>query len=292
VKALAITGSVARGDASAASDVDLWVIGDRDAREQLDHPKADVTLLWQTPRRARAHDTLLRFEVDDAVVLHDPDGHLRAVRDAFTAQREAIRHEMLNDTALVIRDLIMNAQRQPAQRAIALLREAARRVAALRIYADHGWRVPRWRTFEAQLPRASLRRLRSLQGFGDDASWRALLRYLQAHDDELAPLRGRRAHYPPALPARERVVWLSRRGARNSALLLLRSALEDVSLGKMNAPAAVELWRRLHGFERRSPGGREVRQAAASCAKLVDELGVEHSIDPRWEIAADLRRGF
>jgi hypothetical protein len=290
VRAIAITGSLARGDADRASDVDLWLVGDRDAREQVPHPRADVTLLWQTPRSARRHDTLLRYEVQDAQIVYDPRGLLARVRERFATNRQALREEMTRETAFVITDLVMSAQRLPLEPAIALLRESARRAAALRLYLDHGWRVPRWRHFAQHLSRAAFTRLRDIQSLPvEQGPWRSLTRFLRIHDDELAPLRSRRAHYPPPLPSRERVLWLSRRGARPRALLLLRSALEEVAFGRQRDELARALWRKVHGFDRRAPAPVQLRRLATKCATLVRTLSVEDSIDPRWEIVEKLR---
>ncbi|MCK5690914.1 nucleotidyltransferase domain-containing protein, partial [Myxococcota bacterium] len=170
VQAIAITGSVARGDTSPVSDIDLWILGNRNTRETFQHSRISVTLLWQTVDQALTDDTLLRFEVEDAFVLYDPDGLFRKVRALYWKRREELRAAMIRNTTKVIRDFISQAQQQSPEAAIALIREAGRRSAALRIYLDLGWRVPKWRHFNKYLRHQCFEKLRLLQNLTVDCS--------------------------------------------------------------------------------------------------------------------------
>jgi predicted nucleotidyltransferase len=294
VKALALTGSVARGDAGPASDVDFWVLGNRNTREVLPNPaytNVDVTLLWQTPKRALEDDTLLRFEVEDAFVLHDPDGLFRKVRAAFWERREALREVMIHDTAYVISDLIMNAQRQTIPRAVALLREAGRRSAAMRIYLDFGWRVPKWRHFDHHLQRSALARLRALQSFPEEGpSWRRLIKHLRTHQFGFRTLQQSTDAFPPPLPTLEKAKWLSQKGHREEALSLIRQSLERVAFGKKAPGPVVELWQLAHGFDQRPSVPGDMRRTAKKCASLIKALKIESAIDADWRLFEKLEK--
>jgi hypothetical protein len=269
--------------------VDLWILGNRNAREIFPHWEAEVTLLWQKPKTALEPDTLLRFEVEDAFVLHDPKGHFRKVRMRFWKTREALRGIMLNDTAHVIKDLTLKAQRQTPEQSVALLREAARRAAAMRIYLDFGWRAPKWRHFDAHIARSALKHLRVIQAFPEEAGpWRTLIRYMRAHQLQLRELRERPGFYPPPLPSLEKVQWLSKKGHREGAILLIRQALENLAHGEKDVASSLALWRIVQGFDQRPPRPGEIRRLAIRCAKLIRALKIEQEIDSRWNLAERL----
>ncbi|MBN2362231.1 MAG: nucleotidyltransferase domain-containing protein, partial [Deltaproteobacteria bacterium] len=160
--AVALTGSVARGDASVGSDIDLWVIGDRGGRQQLMLDGVRVTLLRDTLDGALEIDRLCRFEVDDLVVLADEDGSFARIREHFDGRRLLIRSLVLAETEVALLDeLAAAADGPPIARALALGR-AALLLAKVEVYFARGWRVPKWRNLAACMAPPLIRALRRL----------------------------------------------------------------------------------------------------------------------------------
>ena len=163
VVAVAVTGSLARGDFSAGSDVDLWVIGSKDTREERQVEGVAVSLLWSTPHRARSDDALLRFEVADLVLLVDPLGFFRGLQDLAVARQQPLEEFLVQASAAAAQWLLGSVGRT-AGLDVAALRELAHRGAALGTLLDRGWRVPRLRQFQRVMSPGAFRRLQRILG--------------------------------------------------------------------------------------------------------------------------------
>lgn len=85
--AVAVTGSVGRGNPSQDSDVDLWVLWDRNQRRHFQRGNVWVTHLIQTPEEAFSLDNLCLWDVEDLWVVADPEGLFAVIRRRY---REAV----------------------------------------------------------------------------------------------------------------------------------------------------------------------------------------------------------
>jgi hypothetical protein len=100
---LVLFGSVARGEASDASDIDVLVVAEgfpRSLRErrqillgewsrvqaQEDSPEVEWNLVTKSPEEARYRSPLYLDLVEDAVLLVDRDGFFQAVLDGMRAR--------------------------------------------------------------------------------------------------------------------------------------------------------------------------------------------------------------
>lgn len=156
---MAITGSAARGNATADSNLDLWMLGARSGRFVKKLNGTSVTLLCQTPDEARAFDNLCLFEVDDLLLLDDRTGAFEQVRSVWRKQRRRVRAEVIRSTQRQIQlELTRGANGSDWHRST-FLRLAAWRLLCLRVYIDHGWRVPRLHALRASLPKPLSKRL-------------------------------------------------------------------------------------------------------------------------------------
>lgn len=156
---VAITGSAARGNATAESNLDLWILGTRSQRLTKKFNGASVTLHCQTPDEARAFDNLCLFEVDDLLLLDDRAGAFEQLRVVWRKQRRRVRAEVIRSAQKQIQhDLIRGATGSDWHRST-FLRLAAWRLLCLRVYIDHGWRVPRLHALRASLPKVLSKRL-------------------------------------------------------------------------------------------------------------------------------------
>jgi predicted nucleotidyltransferase len=174
-QAVAITGSVARGTATAGSDLDLWVLGPPEGRRHLRARGVNVTLLTNTPREALALSRLAYWEVDDLQVLVDPRGHFARVQRRFDAHRAALRDDVLAATRDDLRRELALAGEGSSWKRLLFLRQAALRLAMVWLYLRTGWRVPRSRLVMAALPADARRRLQRVLALpGDVAARRAL----------------------------------------------------------------------------------------------------------------------
>lgn len=161
-----MTGSVARGDASLGSDLDLWVVGDARGRVNLRASGVPVTLLCQSLEEAISFESLCLFEVPDLLVLVDPGRRFARIRRAYARRLGAIRASILESTWRDLGRLWSLVEGASAAQRVVALREIAHRLAAIRIFLDTGRRVPRWRSFSTlPLPlRRALDAASDLQG--------------------------------------------------------------------------------------------------------------------------------
>ena len=100
LRSLVLFGSVARGQATAGSDIDLLVIADGFPRSLLDRrrpllaewsrvrarralPAVDWNLVTKSPDEARFHSPLYLDIVEDGILLIDREGFFQAVLDAM-----------------------------------------------------------------------------------------------------------------------------------------------------------------------------------------------------------------
>lgn len=158
-ESLAIIGSVARGNATAASDLDLWILGKRSGREVKSIQGATVTLTRQTLEEALAFENLCLFELDDLLLLDDRSGAFERVRTVWKKQRRRVRAEVIRASQRQIElELDRGAAGSDRHRAT-FLRLACWRLLCLRVFIDHGWRVSRVHALEAALPKPLVKRL-------------------------------------------------------------------------------------------------------------------------------------
>lgn len=155
--AVAITGSVARGNARADSDLDLWIIGPRSGRFPRSLEGVSITLLCQRPAEASNFDNLCLYEVDDLVVLEDGSGAFARTLETWRKQRRRVRAEIIRSTQAQVQWELDRAKQGSALHRAAFLRLVCWRLMCLRVFIDRGWRVPRLHLLREELP-ASLRR--------------------------------------------------------------------------------------------------------------------------------------
>ena len=161
---VAITGSAARGNSTAASDLDLWLIGPHSDRQHFTVARTPVTLLRQRPKESLTLDTLCLYEVADAIVLDDARGYHAKVKKAASRRAAEVRKEVVSATWDGVRqDIRLLDDVSDWQRTLAL-RHLAFRLAATWLYLRTGWRVPRLRALREHLSPRPLRTLESLLG--------------------------------------------------------------------------------------------------------------------------------
>ncbi len=116
LRSLVLFGSVARGDATDRSDIDLLVVADGFPRSLVERrrpllaawshararhalPAVDWSLVTKTPEEARHHSPLYLDMVEDAVLLVDRDGFFTTVLDAMRARMRELgsRRVFLDD---------------------------------------------------------------------------------------------------------------------------------------------------------------------------------------------------
>lgn len=290
VLAVALTGSLARGDPDRGSDVDLWVIGARDDREHFRRRGVPVTLLWQRPHTALSAETRLLYEVADAWVLFDPRGILARVRAEAWARRSQTRRRIRAGTTGFIRLLVREALRVAPTApglAVAHLREAGRRVAALHVYDTRGWRVPKWRHFQRGLPPRALRALAALQALPrGDRALASVLATLVETWPAAGPSTAART-WPPPVPHPADFRRMLRVGRTEDALMVLRASLSALPVGAAHVPAW-RLWRAAQGFPSPAVAPARVRAAARGLLTLVGALGAEPRLKS-GHVLADVR---
>ena len=224
-----------------------------------------MTLLCDGPRSALELSSLSRCEVHDLVVLHDPPGEFARARVRAREESKRIWRTLCQNTSRALAAELGAAGRGPRWKRLALLRDAALRLASAWAYRAFGWRTPRWRTLRRVLPREEVRTLEGVLGLPAPAESRLALGSLAR-----ALARAKLGPLPPEVRARVRCrEW-------NEAVLLARRHVERevlpgrVTRGADLPPALVSALARLHGVERDDPSdcSHEARLLSSACRAL------------------------
>lgn len=279
VVAVAVTGSLARGDLAGGSCVDLWVVGRREAQEAVTVDGVPVCLIWTSRARALTDDALLQFEVADIVPLFDPAGVLREVQDRAARRAQPLRGFLGEASAGFARWLIVEIGKHgPLE--VPALRELAHRGAALAVFLERGWRAPRLRHFERVLPRESYERFLAILGLPKLGP--ASLALLKAAHRGQAPVPGM------PLPEADLVErWLAS-GRAGDAALAIRQGLPPAPGARKMTATQRKLLAAVQGDLRRV----DAASLAFEVFQLLDGLGLLDTLDVRdrlRELAFDAR---
>jgi predicted nucleotidyltransferase len=188
--AAALTGSAARGNARADSDLDVWILGSRSGRFVRRIDGVSVTLLCQTPAEAERFENLCLYEVDDLLVLEDGSGAFAHLKENWRKHRRRIRAEIIRSTEAQIGWELDRAEKGSALHRGAFLRFACWRLVILRVYIDRGWRVPRLHLLREQLPAPLRRHLDSALALPNAAACRRALKLMPAALKEVRAIAG------------------------------------------------------------------------------------------------------
>lgn len=305
VHAVAVTGSVGRGRATPASDVDLWLLWDRDERVHLSLRGMPVTLLTQTFARAVTLENLALYDVDDLWVLHDPKLLFARLKRIHAQNRRLIRANILEASLDALLDATRRSLVGSGWHRVQQLREVAWRAASLWLFDAHGWRVSKVRHMKAHLPAPA--RTVLLKALGLPLAPSAFARLETAwHRHSKASLRGtQRREVAPALiqhPSHLRTQHALGHGP--DAVMAVRRLLDldllPQALAVANewdpalletAPTLLEAWRTAHAVPDDPEDLRLARVTASAVATLCDRLETaRHFADPGelrelWELA-------
>lgn len=188
--AVALTGSAARGNATADSDLDLWIIGARSGRFSKRFEGVNVTLLCQRPAEAVTFDNLCFYEVDDLLILRDDAGLFRGLRQVWRSHRRGIRAEIVRSTRAQLQWELQRAEVGSARHRAIFLRFAAWRGACLRVFLSRGWRVPRLHALRAELSAPLRKQLDAALGLPGPAGCRRAVKLMPRALTEVRALAG------------------------------------------------------------------------------------------------------
>ncbi|MDP1919682.1 MAG: hypothetical protein Q8L14_25745 [Myxococcales bacterium] len=188
---MALTGSAARGNARADSDLDLWVLGARSGRITVNRSGTSITLLCQRFDEATTLDNLCFYEVDDLIVLRDPSGAFDRLKRIWNRRRPAIHRRIETATEEQLVWELERGSRGSLLHRAAFLRLACWRMACLFVFLKRGWRVPRLHLLAEELPAASSRRLDAVLGLPSAAVCRRFARQMPRAVRELEAMLAR-----------------------------------------------------------------------------------------------------
>src|SRR6185436_12541122 len=97
-RAVAVSGSLARGDAGPASDVDLWAIGASSGRDERFVGAIPVTVFSSTPKQLSDWRWVARWEVDALVILFDDRGDFARLKQRYARRRAAVHAQLERET--------------------------------------------------------------------------------------------------------------------------------------------------------------------------------------------------
>jgi predicted nucleotidyltransferase len=178
-RTIAVTGSAARGDWTAGSDLDLWVIGPHNRRYDWRVRGVPVTVMVETPRHANDLTHLMRVEAAAARVLADPRGAFARVQHRFAANRSQIHRRIRRATLHDIDFHLARSEQGDEVHQVLSLRRAVHRAICLEAFEATGLRDPHPRHFGAVFTRAEQRSIDALMG------WRLSPGDVRALADEL-----------------------------------------------------------------------------------------------------------
>ena len=224
--AVAATGSAARGDASEASDLDLWAIAAHDEVLDFEQEGVPVTVFAQTLETARHLDNLALFEVDDLWIVRDPEDLFADIRERYRSHREELRRRIIDATVANTFTMMQLAHRHSGLAAHVNLLEAALSVASIEPFLRAGRRVSKYRHFADEYQPAVLAAVR-------ESLWLERERYepgaleewvcqMSVVADRLLRSRGLRTPSHPGAALKK-----LQQGAIEDGVLALRKHLED-----------------------------------------------------------------
>ena len=297
--AVAVTGSVARGNWHAASDVDLWVLGPRNAHIHAYVRGHPVMYLMETLQEAGSFLRLCRCEVPDIWVLHDPAGHLAAIKERAIRERSRIKRAVTRATIRALLDAVERGSQGSAARQVCWLREAAWRAAALEAWQCKGWHTPKFRHLSRMLDPFSVIQLKTILGVPwPRAAWKALQErwppFVRAY------ARGRRAQsLPPILKDPGFLFSQAEQGIPVDAVLEGRKALEaylpdevwtalqdglEPTSPQLDLPKGLAAaWMALQGFVPSAPRPLDARKVRGALARLLKRLDTSRHLTGRLE---------
>lgn len=286
-KAVAVTGSLARGDWAPGSDVDLWVLTEEDGRRELGEGTLAVTWLCQRPATATAFDSLCLFEVDELQVLADPQRLFEQVRATYATCRADVARALFSQTVLHVLAQLAGAESGAEPARVRRLRDVALRIATLELFLRHGRRVAKLRHLRRTLPGPAWGWLRSALGLPWPPShWR---RVLGATLPSYQEARWLRKDTP--LPDK----WLSLRTHQpDDAALGLRRHFEEQVVAPL-ADRGLSLTPSLAAHRALLAGlpqvpGRALRATSRAVERLCETLEVRRYLRPAAAWRAPLRR--
>lgn len=168
---VAVTGSLARGDDAAGSDVDLWVLGKTNERVNVMVRGVQVTWLRETIHRVFDLRHLSRVEVKSIKVLFDPLGIFKRVQAFHRKHERALVKETLFALRAEAEALNAASERGPKVTRLLLAREALQFSVLATLYEKHGLRTPKFRHVRRLLGRPFARRYARALGLAEAPRW-------------------------------------------------------------------------------------------------------------------------
>ena len=272
VFALAITGSYARNDFAKGSDLDFWVIGPDNTREDMSQQGLDISLLFTSQDYARSLDCAMRFELAQVQILYDPFGLMQTIVSHAKDQAGLIKKEIMHSASQVFHDLaFIFTKTRDTKLKIATLRETARRAAALFVYRARDCRVPKWRHFTKIMFTKDLILLEQISCF-DDVNQKKLAKiFSQALKTK---------NY--SLPDKKQIKTYLQHKRSEDAIINLRKALPPlprISTNDLQGPLLL-LFDAAHAFEPESGPSQQalLNTTLRQTRQIMLNLGIENTL--------------